>query len=141
MISMTVDCVLDTNVLVYAAARPGTEEKKRNKARELIALPFGLSAQILQEFFVTVTRKVKSPMQPVEALEWIEQFEEQPCVPIDVSLVKRGIESAARYKISYWDGAVIAAAETLRAEVLYSEDLNDGQLYGTVRVINPFARL
>lgn len=136
---MTVDCVLDTNVLVYAATRPGTDERKRNKARELIALPFGLSAQILQEFFVTVTRKVRAPMRPVEALEWIEQFEEQPCVPIDVSLVKRGIEGAERYKISYWDGAVIAAAETLRAEILYSEDLSDGQLYGSVRVINPFA--
>jgi predicted nucleic acid-binding protein len=138
---MTVECVLDTNVLVYAAARPGTDETKRGRARELIAQPFGLSGQILQEFFVTVTRKVKAPMRPIEALEWIEQFEEQPCVPIDVSLVKRGIESAERYKISYWDGAVIAAAETLRAEVLYTEDLNDGQLYGSIRVINPFAGL
>jgi predicted nucleic acid-binding protein len=138
---MSVECVLDTNVLVYAAAKQGTDERKRSKARELIAQPFGISGQILQEFFVTVTRKVKAPMRPIEALEWIEQFEEQPCVPIDVSLVKRGIEQSVRHKISYWDGAVIAAAETLRAEVLYSEDLNDGQLYGTVRVINPFAGL
>lgn len=138
---MTVDCVLDTNVLVYAAARQGTDDKKRSKARELIAQPFGLSGQILQEFFVTVTRKVKAPMQPVEALEWIEQFEEQPCVPIDASLVKRGIEKSVRYQISYWDGAVIAAAETLRAKVLFTEDLNDGQLYGSVRAINPFASL
>jgi len=55
--------------------------------------------------------------------------------------VKRGIESAERYKISYWDGAIIAAAETLRAGILYTEDLNDGQLYGSVRVVNPFANL
>jgi predicted nucleic acid-binding protein len=138
---MTVDCVLDTNVLVYAAARQGTDDKKRSKARELIAQPFGLSGQILQEFYVTVTRKVKTPMAPVEALEWVEQFEEQPCVPIDASLVKRGIEKSVRYQISYWDGAIIATAETLRARVLYTEDLNDGQLYGSVRAINPFAGL
>ena len=48
---------------------------------------------------------------------------------------------SVRFKISYWDGAIIAAAEALGAETLYTEDLNDGQLYGSVRVENPFKTL
>ena len=53
-------------------------------------------------------------------------------------LIKVAIEISWRYRISYWDGAILAAAERLGAEVLYTEDLNHGQAYGTVRVINPF---
>jgi predicted nucleic acid-binding protein len=59
-------------------------------------------------------------------------------VPVDAPLVKLGIAIAERYRIDYWDGAILAAAEALGAETLYTEDLNHGQLYGSVRVINPF---
>ena len=53
-------------------------------------------------------------------------------------MVIAGIDHARRYQLSYWDGAIIAAAERLGARVLYSEDLNHGQTYGSVRVENPF---
>lgn len=70
---MNAEVFLDTNVLVYAAAGRGAEEEKRYRALELFETKdFGLSAQVLQEFNVTVTRKVEVPMRPVRAPEWIE---------------------------------------------------------------------
>jgi len=136
---MTVESFLDTNILVYAAAGGGPEEAKRNRALELIEKEdFGLSAQVLQEFYVTVVSRVAMPLPPVEALEWIEQFQAFPCVSIDSGLVKIAIATSVRHRISYWDGAIVAAAEELGAKTLYSEDLNHGQKYGAVRVCNPF---
>ena len=61
-----------------------------------------------------------------------------PCQAIDHRLVRIAIESSARYAISYWDAAILAAAEALGAHTVYSEDLNHGQKYGPVRVVNPF---
>jgi predicted nucleic acid-binding protein len=134
---MSVDCFLDTNVIVYAAA--GRDTAKRERALELIETrDFGLSAQVLQEFYVTVVRKAEVPLTPAEALEWIEQFEAFPCLPIDSGLVKVAAEISLRHRVSYWDAAILAAADSLGASVLYSEDLNHGQRYGQVQVLNPF---
>jgi predicted nucleic acid-binding protein len=136
---MIVDCFLDTNILIYAALGRAAEEAKRKTASDLIAsTQFGLSAQVLQEFYTVVTRKSERPLAPDKALEWIELLEVFPCVPVDASLVKRGAEHSVRHRISYWDGAILAAAEALGAATLYSEDLNHGQTYGAVRVCNPF---
>jgi predicted nucleic acid-binding protein len=136
---MIVESFLDTNVLVYAAAGRGSEEAKRVRALELIDRePFGLSTQVLQEFYVTVTRKSRVPLSPAQAVDWIEQFEAFPCLPVDGPLVKHAIEVSERWRLSYWDGAILAAAETLGARTLYTEDLSDGRQYGPVRVIDPF---
>jgi len=136
---MIAEVVLDTNVLVYAVSGAVDDAAKRKIALELIdTRDIGLSGQILQEFFVTVTKKNRRAMSPDDALDWIESFEDFPIVPIDASLVRRGAELSARYQISYWDGAVIAAAQALQAATLYTEDLNHNQLYGDVRVVNPF---
>jgi len=136
---MTVDSFLDTNVLVYAAAGRGPEDKKRLRALELIGGEnFGLSAQVLQEFYVTVTRKIQVPMTAAAATEWIEHFEVFPCLAIDPAIVKLAIEASARWQLSYWDGAILAAAEALGAKIVYSEDLGHGRLYGPVRVCDPF---
>jgi predicted nucleic acid-binding protein len=137
---MTAKVFFDTNVLVYAAMGTGKEEPKRKRALSLIdSEDFGTSAQVLQEFFVTVMKKAHAPLPAQEALEWIEQFTAFPCQPIDQKLVRIAVEHSARYAISYWDAAIIAAAEALGCETLYSEDLNNGQVYGGVRVVNPFA--
>ena len=140
---MSAECFLDTNVLVYAAAGRGGEEAKRRRALELIENEdVCLSAQVLQEFFVTVVRKLAVPLPVETALKWIEALEAFPCAAIDSSLVKIAAELSVRHRISYWDAAIVAAAETLGARVIYSEDLADGQSYGNVRVRNPFrARL
>ena len=102
------------------------------------ATHFGLSAQVLQEFYTVVIRKPDRPLTPARALQWLLKLEQQPCAAVDMPLIKVAIEISWRYRISYWDGAILAAAERLGAEVLYTEDLNHGQAYGTVRVINPF---
>ena len=136
---MSVDCFLDTNVLVYAAAGRGRDEAKRRRAVEIVETEeFGLSAQVLQEFFVTVTSKIPAPLPVDGALEWIEQLEIFPCAVIDTPLVKVAAEVSHRYGISYWDAAIVAAAETLGAKRLYTEELNDGQQYGSTTVCDPF---
>ena len=93
---------------------------------------------MLQEFYVTVVHKVEAPLSPVEALDWIEQLEAFPCQALDASIVKLGVEMSERHRISYWDGAILAAAESLGAPRLFTEDLNNGQVYGSVRVVDPF---
>ena len=136
---MTANCLLDTNILVYAVDSGLENRAKRDHCLELIASEdFGLSAQVLQEFYVTVTRKLKVPMSGSEALAFIDRFSVFPCVASDQNLVVEGIRNSLKFQTSYWDGAIIAAAERLRAKVLFSEDLNHGQIYGSVRVVNPF---
>jgi predicted nucleic acid-binding protein len=136
---MIVSVFFDTNVLVYAAVGSGRDEFKRKRALELIeSTEFGTSAQVLQEFFVTVVKKASRPLSPAQALEWMEQWTAFPCLAVDHQLVRIAVEYSARYAISYWDAAILAAAEALGAHTLYSEDLSDGQQYGGVRVVNPF---
>jgi predicted nucleic acid-binding protein len=138
---MTARVFFDTNVLVYAALGTGKDDRKRKRALELIeSEDFGTSAQVLQEFFVTVAKKASRPLSAAQALEWIEQWMAFPCQAIDHQLVRIAIEQSERYAISYWDAAILAAAEALGAHTVYSEDLNDGQQYGRVRVVNPFSR-
>jgi predicted nucleic acid-binding protein len=137
---MRADVFLDTNVLVYAAAGRGDEARKREVALELLRIEdFGLSAQVLQEFYVTVVHKLRNGMPAAAAMEWIEQLAVFPCVGIDTALVKIAAEISQTHGISYWDGAILAAAEALGAHTLLSEDLGDGQRYGAVTVRNPFA--
>jgi predicted nucleic acid-binding protein len=139
---MTVESFLDTNILLYAASRNPAHLSKKTRAAELIEKEnFGLSAQVFQEFYANATRKADVLMSAEAALRWIENLEEFPCQSIDAGIVKAAIVISERYKISYWDGAILAAAEALGAGVLYSEDLNHGQVYGSVLVTNPFLGL
>ena len=136
---MPVECFLDANVLVYAASNVPAEAAKKQRALQLISRGnFGVSAQVLQEFYVTVTRKFKQPIPAVDALQFLSHLAAFPLVPVDWPLIQRAAELSGRHQISYWDGAVVAAAERLQVPIIYSEDLNDGQTYGSVRVINPF---
>ena len=136
---MNVRAFFDTNVLVYAAVGAGKDEPKRKRAMELVeSIDFGTSAQVLQEFFVTVVRKVSRPISTAQALEWIEQWAAFPCQTIDHQLVRIAIEQSERFAISYWDAAILAAAEALGTDTVYSEDFSDGRRYGRVRVVNLF---
>jgi predicted nucleic acid-binding protein len=136
---MIADAMVDTNVLIYAASKLPEDRNKTIVAMGLLQKTgLGLSAQVLQEFLVVSTRKVKKPWTLDDALDWIEVFEELPCIPVDAALVRYGAELAVRYDLSYWDGAILAAAHRLNAPILYTEDLNHDQLYGSVRVVNPF---
>jgi predicted nucleic acid-binding protein len=134
------DCFLDTNVFLYAAMRElsARDRPKRPIAAELIGNEnFGLSSQVLAEFYVNARTK-GTPLTHEEASGWLDRMAEQPCAAVDADLVRAGAMLADRYRISYWDGAILAAAHDLGATTLYTEDLNDGQTYGTVKVVNPF---
>lgn len=129
---------LDTNILIYAALGSVDEPAKYERALELLTTRFGTSGQVLAEFYVNAQRRGSRPLTSEEAQEWVSRLSKKPFQPVDYRVVRKGIDNARRYQISYWDGAIIAAAERLGAKVLYSEDLSHGQTYGSVRVENPF---
>jgi predicted nucleic acid-binding protein len=134
----------DTNVLLYAARHKlvGVEAAKRTIAQELVGdYDFIVSGQVLSEFYANAIKTGPHQLSTNEAGEWIDRLAIQPCIAVDADLVQAGIEFATRYQINYWDGAIIAAAQKGDADLLYTEDLNDGQRYGTVTAINPFKNL
>jgi predicted nucleic acid-binding protein len=139
MTFMSAKVFLDTKVLLYAATASASEATKQDRAYELIgADDFGISTQVLQEFYYNATGRARVKMLPEKALEWLAEIEHRPCATVDADVFRRATEISMRYKISYWDGAILAAAEALGASTLYSEDLIDGQSYGAVNVVNPF---
>lgn len=129
---------LDTNILIYAALGSVDEPAKYERAVELLTTRFGTSGQVLAEFYVNAQRKGSVPLTADEAREWVMRLSKKAFQPVDFAVVRTGIDHARRYQLSYWDGAIIAAAERLGAKTVYSEDLNHGQTYGSVRVVNPF---
>ncbi len=136
---MPIECFLDTNVLVYGAVGKQDEPRKAAIAREIVATKvFGVSAQTLAEFYAVVSRLVRRPLSLAEIDAWITHLSTFPCTAVDVNLVRAGIFISRRYGIGYCDGALLAAAERLGAGIFYSEDLNHGQTYGSVKVVNPF---
>ncbi len=134
----------DTNVILYAARTKleGVDAQKRPIALDLIGhYDFSTSGQVLAEFYYNAVKDGPYKLPVEEADEWLERLSIQLCVAIDGKLVAAGADLARRYKISYWDGAIIAAAHEADADLLYTEDLNDGQRYGSVTAINPFKNL
>ncbi len=130
---------IDTNIFIYAALARESDPRKQQLASALIAKGgYATSGQVHAEFYAKVTSP-KYAMTAADALGWLERLRRFEVVPVTGSLVARGAANSARFQISYWDGAIIAAAEEIGAQTLYSEDLSHGQRYGSVRVVNPFA--
>lgn len=128
---------LDTNILIYAAAGAKSEPRKRLIAAELFKRSdAAISAQVMAEFFWNVVKK--KYLDIAVAARWLDTFMMMPCVEVDASLVLHGAAIARRYQIAYWDAALIAACKRCDAATLYTEDLNHGQFYEDVQVINPF---
>jgi predicted nucleic acid-binding protein len=136
---MKIECFLDTNVLLYAASTRIDAPRKYEIAERLVAKTyFGLSGQVLAELMANLKKVLEVTPTIEESARWLDLLSNYPCVPIDERLVRAGLTMSQRYKISYWDGAILAAADRLGAPILYTEDLNDSQTYGSVKVINPF---
>lgn len=130
---------LDTNILLYAALGREHAGHRWERAREIVlSEDYCTSGQVLAEFYDNATRKGATPLTPDKAREWVRIVAMKPCQPVTPEVALAGIDHARRYQLSYWDGAIIAAAERLGAKTVYSEDLNHGQTYGSVRVVNPF---
>src|SRR4051794_12423619 len=136
---MQIACFLDTNILIYAATGKKDDPRKHAIASGIVLSEyFCLSGQVLAEFYVNVTQKPKIPLSLREIEGWFALLDQFPTAPVDSALVRAGMLHSLRYRISYWDAALVAAAERLGAPILYTEDLNHDQTYGSVRVVNPF---
>lgn len=132
---------VDTNILVYAHDLDAG--RKQGVAAALVLRlmekgTIGLSTQVLAEFFVNVTRKLKRPLPSQRAAEIVRDFGAWPLVRPDHSDIVAAIEIADRNHIHFWDALVVRAAATLDARVLWTEDLNHGQIYEGVRARDPF---
>jgi predicted nucleic acid-binding protein len=133
------DAFLDSNVLIYALSEEKEERAKRDRAVELISsVDFGISYQVVMEIWVVATRKMVRPAPAARTAAFIENLMEFPCVPGTEGLYRQAVQLTARFGIHPYDAAIIAAAQELGAQTVYSEDLNHGQDYDGIRVLNPF---
>lgn len=128
---------LDTNILLYAASSAKSEHGKRTKARELLAMEGGgLSVQVQAEFYVNATGKFKLPHDKVVGI--LQSLDSYPVLALTEAVFSAALRIKERYQLSYWDSSILAAALELGCHTVYSEDLNHGQSYAGIRVINPF---
>ncbi len=130
---------IDTNVLLYAVSNSPAEVRKKEKALQLLEQEdFVISMQVVQEFYANATHLVKGCMSREEAMAFIDRLVQLPLLPVTFPLFRNAVLLQRRYQISYWDGAILAAAKTLGAATLYTEDLSHGQVYDGVKVLDPF---
>lgn len=97
-----------------------------------------MSVQVLQEFFVTVTRKLKKPLPLPKAADIVREYLTWTVVENTAELLLAGIVLQQKAKLSFWDAMVVQAAVSVGCDRLYTEDLNAGQRFGPVQVVNPF---
>lgn len=136
---MTAEVFLDSTILLYAcSAAPADVEKQAIANRLILETDFGLSAQVLQEFVSNALRKKVMGISEHKIAATMELSGHVPVLPITRELVLSAIIIRHRFGVSHWDSTIIAAAQELGCHTLYSEDLNHGQDYGGVKVINPF---
>jgi predicted nucleic acid-binding protein len=137
---MPVASFYDTNILLYGLSTEPAEAGKRSEARRLLARSdWGLSIQVLQEFYVNATRPPRSALTHDDAVAAIRALLVRPCAVTDERVLMAAMTVRERWRLSFWDAAIVAAAKSLGARTLYSEDLNHGQEFDGLRVVNPFA--
>jgi predicted nucleic acid-binding protein len=138
---MTGPCFVDANVFVYT--RDTRDASKRARALQWI---FHLwqerlgrtSIQVLSEYYAVATRKLTPGVSAGEAWDYVQElFAWQP-QPIDEALLKRAHEIERRWRLSWWDSMVVAAAQLQDCALLLTEDLQDGAVFGGVTVRSPF---
>lgn len=128
----------DTNILIYTLDQ--RDPLKYSRAREAFnyCMKDGIgviSTQVLHEYAsIALTKFHQSHENVVLELLSLEKFETVIAFP---KLIRRAVELAGRFKINFWDAAILAAAEEAQCDQLYSEDFPDGTVYNTVRVVNP----
>lgn len=131
---------VDTNILMYAHDTSAGEKHRRARAlvEDLWRARSGVvSTQVLQELTVNLRRKAGKPLDTKTTREVVADYLTWQVVVNGGGAILEALELEERYRISFWDALVICAAQSSGADVLYSEDLSDGQRYGSVRVVNP----
>ncbi len=132
---------LDTNILLYAISNDPAEVVKAETARAIMeSRDLALSTQVIQEFYVQVTRSSRpDALTSAQSIGLIQSFMRFPIQEVSMAVVLLAIATREKFGISYWDAAIIEAARVMKCDVVLSEDLIHGQDYGGVVVTNPFA--
>ena len=138
---MTDRVFVDTNVLVYS--RDASEPPKQKQAMAWMAHLWSeqagrLSFQVLNEFYIAVTNKLQPGMDPQSAREDVRFLLAWRPIPIDARVVEGAWLIQDRYKLSWWDALIVSAAQVGDCRYLLTEDLQENQNLGNVKVINPF---
>jgi len=129
---------LDANILIYAQDQdsPAKRRRSRDIIAKLAASGSGvISTQVLQEFYVTVTRKMG--VEPLAAKTVLRTFSIFEIVQTSPDLIDEAIDCSILNRISFWDALIVAAAASSGCSVVYSEDLNPGQMIQGVKIENP----
>jgi predicted nucleic acid-binding protein len=138
---MTARIFVDTNVFVYAR-QAGETTKQPFAARWLERLweeqTGRTSVQVLNEYYTTLTRKIKPSLPPADAWDDVKSLIAWNPQPTDLELLHRGREVEQRHGLSWWDSLIVAAAQLQSCVLLLTEDLQDRCVYGSVTVRNPF---
>jgi predicted nucleic acid-binding protein len=134
---------VDTNILIYAEDRDAGS--KHAVARDLVldlwqSQQGVVSIQVLQELYVNLTRKVKKPLSAAKAREVVEDYLTWSVVENTKGLLTSALKLHSNAQLSFWDAMIVQAAIVSDCDRLYTEDLNPGQRFGSVTVINPFKR-
>lgn len=131
---------VDTNLLIYSAIEDPAEREKTRRADALLTRQeWACSAQVLQEFYTQVPRPNRpNRLSHDVASVYVSRFAQKRVQPTTAGLVQAAITASWRYRISYWDAAIVEAARLLDCEFLATEDLQHGQNFDGVRVYNPF---
>ena len=132
---------IDTNVLVYAYDTRDPEKQSRAQARVTAGIEDEsavISVQVLSEFFTVVTRRIPSPLSIDEAEQVMDLLCILPVVELDIRVIRRAIGIHRQYGISYWDSLIVAAAQKAECAQILTQDLNAGQPYEGILVVNPF---
>jgi len=131
---------VDTNILMYAHDASAGSKHERAKAlvEELWRDRTGVvSTQVLQELSVNLRKKVRRPLDGKATRDIVADYLTWQVIVNSGESILEAIDLESRYQISFWDALVVQAAQASGAETLYSEDISDGQTYGSVRAINP----
>lgn len=133
---------VDTNVLVYRFDHD--EPAKRDQARQILDSEgregrLVLSTQVLQEFYVSVTRKLARPLPESDALEAVRHLTAFPIVQVDSDLITDAIVLSRDHRISFWDALILHAAARGGCTEVLTEDLQNGWTVLDLEVVNPFS--
>jgi predicted nucleic acid-binding protein len=138
---MTAEVFVDSNVLVYArdASEPEKQEKALAWMERLWSSGAGrLSFQVLQEFSVTVTEKLKPGLDAAHTRSDVRSLLTWRPIPIDGRVIEGAWSIQDRFRLSWWDALIVSAAQVGGCHYLLSEDFQEGQKFGSLRVVHPF---
>lgn len=136
---MAVRSFIDTNVLIYAEANdaPVKQRAALDLLKRLYEEATGvLSTQVLQEYCNVALKKLRLPARHVRAqLDLYEQYE---VILVTPAIIHAGLDLHQTRSVGFFDAIILASANTAGCSVLYSEDMNAGEVMGAVRIVNPF---